>query len=63
MELRNTGKTPLSLIYRSAKPAQIHGQLTLIEKGIKLPLMIDDQVVQVPSSYMPPAAFAGRRQQ
>ena len=47
VELRNTGKTALSLIY-DAKLSQIHGQLTLIEKGVKLPLIIDDQVVQVP---------------
>ena len=47
MELRNTGKTALSLIY-DAKLSQIRGQLTLIEKGIKVPLIIDDQVVQIP---------------
>ena len=47
VELRNTGNTALSLIY-DAKLSQIHGQLTLIEKGIKVPLIIDDQVVQVP---------------
>ena len=47
VELRNTGKTALSLIY-DAKLSQIHGQLTLIEKGIKVPLIIDDQVVQIP---------------
>ena len=47
VELRDTGKTQLSLIY-DAKLFQIHGQLTLIEKGIKVPLIIDDQVVQIP---------------
>ena len=47
VELRDTGKTQLSLIY-DAKLSQIHGQLTLIEKGIKVPLIIDDQVVQIP---------------
>ncbi|MGB9042173.1 MAG: OmpA family protein [Pseudolabrys sp.] len=47
VELRDTGKTALSLIY-DTRLSQIHGQLTLIEKGIKVPLMIDDQVVQVP---------------
>ncbi len=47
MELRNTGKTPISLIY-DAKLSQIEGQLTLIEKDIRVPLIIDDQVVQVP---------------
>ena len=44
VELRNTGKTALSLIY-DAKLSQIHGQLTLIEKGTKVPLIIDDQRV------------------
>ena len=47
VELRDTGKTALSLIY-DTKLSQIHGQLTLIEKDIKVPLMIDDQVVQIP---------------
>ena len=46
VELRNTGKTALSLIY-DAKLSQIHGQLTLVEKDIKLPLIIDDQVVEL----------------
>jgi len=46
VELRNTGKTALSLIY-DTKLSQIHGQLTLIEKDIRVPLIIDDQVVQV----------------
>ena len=44
VELRNTGKTALSLIY-DARLSQIHGQLTLIEKGIKVPLIIDEQRV------------------
>jgi hypothetical protein len=47
VELRDTGKTPLSLIYE-AKLSRIDGQLTLIEKDIRLPLIIDDQVVEVP---------------
>ena len=57
VELRNTGKTALSLIY-DAKLSQIHGQLTLIEKGTKVPLIIDDQVVQVPVVHAS-GAFAG----
>ena len=47
MELRNTGKTQLSLIY-DAKLSRIDGQVTLIEKDIRVPLIIDDQVVQIP---------------
>ena len=57
MELRNTGKTALSLIY-DAKLSQIHGQLTLIEKGIKVPLIIDDQAFKF-RSYMPQARSPG----
>jgi hypothetical protein len=47
VELRNTGKTQLSLIY-DAKLSRIDGQLTLIEKDIRVPLIIDDQLVQIP---------------
>jgi outer membrane protein OmpA-like peptidoglycan-associated protein len=47
VELRNTGKTQLSLMY-DAKLSLIDGQLTLIEKDIRVPLIIDDQVVQIP---------------
>ena len=43
VELRNTGKTALSLIY-DAKLSQIEGQLTLVEKDIRVPLIIDDKV-------------------
>jgi outer membrane protein OmpA-like peptidoglycan-associated protein len=50
VELRDTGKTALSLIY-DAKLSQIGGQLTLIEKGLRVPLIIDDQVVQVPALH------------
>jgi outer membrane protein OmpA-like peptidoglycan-associated protein len=46
-ELRNTGKTQLSLIY-DAKLSRIDGQVTLIEKDIRVPLIIDDQLVQIP---------------
>ena len=61
MELRNTGKTPLSLVY-DAKLSRIDGQLTLIEKGIKVPLIIDDQVVQVPVVHASGTFMGGRQQ-
>jgi hypothetical protein len=57
VELRDTGRTPLSLIY-DAKLSQIGGQLTLIEKGLRVPLIIDDQVVQVPAVHAS-GSFAG----
>jgi outer membrane protein OmpA-like peptidoglycan-associated protein len=57
VELRDTGRTPLSLIY-DAKLSQIGGQLTLVEKGLRVPLIIDDQVVQVPVVHAS-GSFAG----
>ncbi len=48
VELRTTGKTELSLIY-DAKLSKIDGQLTLLEKDIKIPVLVEDQVVQVPA--------------
>ena len=50
VELRNKGTTALSLIY-DAKLSHIDGQLTLSEKGIKVPMLIEDQVVQVPAVH------------
>ena len=50
VELRTKGKTSLSLIY-DAKLSHIDGQLTLMEKGIKIPLLVEDQVVQVPALH------------
>lgn len=50
VELRTTGKTALSLIY-DAKLSKIDGQLTLLEKEIKIPILIEDQVVQVPTVH------------
>jgi outer membrane protein OmpA-like peptidoglycan-associated protein len=50
VELRTTGQTALSLVY-DAKLSHIDGQLTLTEKDIKVPLLIDDQVVQVPAVH------------
>lgn len=43
-ELRNTGKTPLSIIYDETG-AKLDGELVLTEKAVKLQLMIEDQVV------------------
>ena len=48
LELRNTGKTGLSLAY-DAELSKIDGQLTLVEKDIRVPIMIENEVVQVPA--------------
>lgn len=48
VELRTTGRTALSLIY-DAKMSKIDGELTLTEKDIRIPLLIEDQLVQVPA--------------
>lgn len=50
VELRTTGKTSLSLIH-DTKLSRIDGQLALLEKDIKLSLLIEDQVVQVPAVH------------
>jgi outer membrane protein OmpA-like peptidoglycan-associated protein len=50
LELRNTGKTALSLAY-DAQLSRIDGQLKLAEKEIKFPLMVENQVVQVPALH------------
>jgi hypothetical protein len=44
VELRTTGKTALSLTY-DAKLSKIDGQLTLLQKDIKIPVLVEDQVV------------------
>ena len=54
VELRTTGRTALSLIY-DARLSHIDGELTLIAKDIRVPLLIDDQVVQVPVVQHHPA--------
>lgn len=56
-ELRNTGKTALTLAY-DADLAAIPGQLTLVEKMIKVPILIEDQVVQV-AAIRAKGTFAG----
>ena len=50
VELRTTGKTALSLMY-DAKQSKIDGQLSLLEKDIKIPVLVEDQVVQVPAVH------------
>ena len=50
LELRNAGKTPLSLVY-DPKLSKIDGQLTLVEKDIRIPLMIENQVMDVPAVH------------
>ncbi|MEQ1578082.1 MAG: OmpA family protein [Hyphomicrobium sp.] len=50
VELRTTGKTALSLVH-DAKLTRIDGLLTLVEKDIKIPVLIEDQVVQVPAVH------------
>ena len=54
VELRTKGKTSLSLIY-DTKLSHIDGQLTLTEKGIKVPLVIEDQESFRCQLYMLPA--------
>ena len=50
IELRDTGKSSLALIH-DVKLSKIDGQLTLLEKNIKVPVLIEDQVVQVPALH------------
>jgi len=50
VELRTTGKAALSLVY-DRKLSKIDGQLALVAKGIKIPVLIEDRVVQVPALH------------
>ncbi|MFM7085308.1 MAG: OmpA family protein [Hyphomicrobium sp.] len=50
LELRDSGKTSLSLVY-DQKLSKIDGQLTLVEKNIRIPLMIENQVMEVPTVH------------
>lgn len=59
IELRTTGQTALSLIYNSDL-AKIDGVLTLVAKDIKAPLLIEDQLIQVPV-VQATGTFAGGR--
>jgi outer membrane protein OmpA-like peptidoglycan-associated protein len=46
IELRETGKTAISLVHDS-KLSRIDGVLTLVERGIKVPILIENQMAQV----------------
>lgn len=48
VELRTNGRTALSLIY-DEKMSKLDGELTLVEKDIRIPLLIEDQLVEVPA--------------
>lgn len=48
IELRTTGRTALSLIY-DADLGKIDGELMLVAKDIKIPLLIEDQVADAPA--------------
>ncbi len=50
LELRTTGKTKLTLIY-DTKLSRIDGVLTLAGKDIRVPILIEDRVVQVPAVH------------
>ena len=58
VELRTTGKTALSLTY-DAKLSKIDGQLTLVQKDIKIPVLVEDQLVQVPAIHASGTFSAG----
>ena len=47
IELRESGTTPLSLIY-DTEMSRIDGQLVLTEKDIRIPVLIADRMVEVP---------------
>lgn len=47
IELRTKGKTALSLVY-DAQLSRIDGLLQLVEKDIKIPLLIENTIVKVP---------------
>ena len=57
-ELRTTGKAPLALIY-DAKMSRIDGELTLVAKDIKVPLILENQVVEVPAIHATGTFVAG----
>ncbi|MEQ1718713.1 MAG: OmpA family protein [Hyphomicrobium sp.] len=50
LELRNTGSTALSLVY-DVQLSRIEGRLKLVEKGVKIPIIIENQVMQVPALH------------
>ncbi len=48
LELRTTGRTALTLVH-DANQARINGELTLVRKDIKIKVLIEDQLVDVPA--------------
>lgn len=50
VELRTKGSAPISLIYDS-NLARIDGQLKLLEKDIRIPLIVEDRVIDVPAVH------------
>jgi len=50
VELRDTGKTLLSLVFDDQQ-SQIDGQLRLVQKDVKFPVMVENQIVQVPAVH------------
>jgi outer membrane protein OmpA-like peptidoglycan-associated protein len=50
VELRTSGKATLTLVY-DANLARIAGQLTLLEKDIRVPLIVEGNLVQVPAVH------------
>jgi outer membrane protein OmpA-like peptidoglycan-associated protein len=48
LELRSTGRTALALIYDTAM-SKMDGELTLVEKDIRLPVLLDSQPFEAPA--------------
>lgn len=48
IELRDTGRTNLALVY-DAKQSVINGELALVQKGLKVRLLVEDQLIEVPA--------------
>lgn len=60
MELRTTGQTSLALVY-DAGLNKIAGQLTMVEKSIKIPLLIENQTIDVPAIHAQGTFGAGKK--
>ena len=50
VELRSTGQTSLSLAY-DANLNTLKGQLSVVEKGIRIPLIVENESVEVPAIH------------
>lgn len=50
-ELRKTGKTSISLIY-DTRLSNIEGQLSVVQRNVKVPVLIESQVVQIPAMHV-----------